>query len=180
MAGVLKPYGILSLVLTILLAVGYAYTSWEWLLTLAITFGTIAYHLIMRLLVSLVFNSVMKNQADIRKRRYQAGRLEMAMYKRIKVQKWKDKMPSYDSTLFDPGQHSWNQIAQAMCQSEVIHETIVLLSFLPIFAGIWFGAYPVFIITSILSAAFDSMFVMMQRYNRQRIIKLLSRKSGIK
>ena len=49
------------------------------------------------------------------------------------------------------------------------------LSFLPIAAGIWFGAYPVFVVTSLLSAGFDLLFVMMQRYNRQRIMVLLGR-----
>ena len=62
-----------------------------------------------------------------------------------------------------------------MCQAELVHETIALLSFLPIAAGIWFGAYPVFVATSLLSAGFDLLFVMMQRYNRQRIMVLLGR-----
>ena len=52
-----------------------------------------------------------------------------------------------------------------------------VLSFLPILAGIWFGEYPVFIVTSVLSAACDMVFVIMQRYNRQRVTKLLNRKS---
>ena len=86
-------------------------------------------------------------------------------------------MPTYDRTLFDPRVHTWVEIAQAMCQAELIHETIALLSFLPIAAGIWFGAYPVFIVTSALAAGCDMLFVMMQRYNRQRIMKLLERES---
>jgi hypothetical protein len=44
------------------------------------------------------------------------------------------------------------------------------LSFLPSLAGIRFGAYPVFIITSVLAVAFDMMFVIMQKYNRPRIL----------
>ena len=39
--------------------------------------------------------------------------------------------------------------------------------------GEWLGGYPAFIITSILAAMFDMMFVIMQRYNRQRILKLI-------
>ena len=81
-------------------------------------------------------------------------------------------MPTYESELFDPKTHSWAEIAQAMCQAELIHETIVLLSFLPILAGIRFGAYPVFIITSVLAAMVDMMFVIIQRYNRPRILRL--------
>ena len=49
---------------------------------------------------------------------------------------------------------------------------------MPIVAGVWFGAYPVFVITSILAAMFDLIFVMIQRYNRQRVIKLMKYKEG--
>ena len=59
------------------------------------------------------------------------------------------------------------------CQAELGHETIVVLSFVPIVAGHWLGGYLAFIITSILAAMFDMMFVIMQRYNRQRILKLI-------
>ena len=89
-------------------------------------------------------------------------------------------MPTYDHTLFDPRIHTWDEVAQAMCQAELVHETIVVLSFLPILAGIWLGVYPVFIVTSVLAAMFDMLFVVMQRYNRQRITMLLERKSTSK
>ena len=79
-------------------------------------------------------------------------------------------MPTYDPTLFDPRIHTWSEIAQAMCQAELIHETIVVWSFLPIVEGLWFGAYPLFIVTSVLAATFDMMLAVMQRYNRQRIV----------
>ena len=160
---------------TVVLSVWYLNTPCEVLLSLAITFGTTAYHFVMRLLVGLVFSSVMNNKADYRKRWYQVGRLEMTIYQKLKVNKWKGKMPTYDRTLFDPRVHTWDEIAQSTCQAELVHETIVLLSFLPVAAGLWFGSYPVFIITSVLAALLDMVFVIMQRYNRQRIIKLLTR-----
>lgn len=86
-------------------------------------------------------------------------------------------MPTYDRSLFDPQVHTWAEIAQAMCQAELVHETIAALSFLPIVESIWFGTYPVFIVTSVFAAAFDMLFVMIQRYNRQRIMKLLKQKN---
>ena len=94
----------------------------------------------------------------------------MAVYEALKVKRWKRRMPTYDNALFDPRLHTWDEVAQAMCQAELVHETIALLSFLPIAAGLRFGAYPVFIVTSVLSAGYDLLFVMMQRYNRQRIM----------
>ena len=62
-----------------------------------------------------------------------------------------------------------------MCQAEIVHEVIIIFSFLPVLASYWFGSFAVFMITSIGAAAFDLMFVMIQRYNRPRIVKLAER-----
>lgn len=178
MARILKGTAVFSLAATVILAVLYRETSYGILLSLAITGGTVAYHVVMRLAVGLVFHNVMRNRADYRKRWYQVSRREMAVYEKLKVKRWKRRMPTYDPTLFDPRLHTWDEIVQSMCQAELVHETIAALSFLPIAAGVWFGAYPVFIITSVLAAACDTVFVIMQRYNRQRVMKLLRRQNA--
>ena len=170
----MKLIAIICLIGTVISAVSYVITSYDSLLTVAIVFGTIAYHLLVRLLISFVFNKLMKNKANLNNSWYKVGKLEMSFYKKLKVKKWKDKMPTYEGELFDPKKHTWDEIAQAMCQAELIHETNVILSFLPVLAGIWFGSYSVFIITSICAAIFDMIFVVIQRYNRQRIMNIIS------
>lgn len=177
MAKIVKGIAAFSLAATVILAISYKVTSSGILLPLAITSGTIAYHFVMRLMVGLAFHATMRNKADYRKRWYQVSKREMAVYEKLKVKQWKRRMPTSDPALFDPRLHTWEEIVQAMCQAELVHETIAVLSFLPILAGIWFGEYPVFIVTSVLSAACDIVFVIMQRYNRQRVTKLLNRKS---
>ena len=169
----LKLAAALSLAATVLLGVLYAVTACDILLSLAITCGTFAYHLIMRLLVGLIFTLLMRNRANYRARWYRVGEREQAMYKRLGVHKWKRHMPSYDGASFDMKTHRPDEIAQVMCQSELVHETIVALSFLPIAAGHFFGAYPVFVATSVLAAAIDASFAVVQRYNRPRILKLI-------
>ena len=178
MAKIVKGIAAFSLAATVILAISYKVTSSGILLPLAITSGTIAYHFVMRLMVGLAFHATMRNKADYRKRWYQVSKWEMAVYEKLKVKQWKRRMPTYDPALFDPRLHTWEEIVQAMCQAELVHETIAVLSFLPILAGIWFGEYPVFIITSVLAAACDMVFVIMQRYNRQRVMKLLKRQSA--
>ncbi len=176
MSGMMKTVAIICVLGTILASVIYHLTSNDLFLTLAITFGTVAYHFVMRLTVGLIFNVTMHNSADYRKRWYQLKRHEKALYQKLKVKQWKNKMPTYNSDFFNPKLHTWDEIAQAMCQAELVHETIVVLSFAPIAVGIWFGAYPVFITTSVLAALFDMMFVIMQRYNRARIVRLIKNK----
>ena len=177
MAKIVKGIAAFSLAAAVILTILYKKTTCGILLPLAITSGTIAYHFVMRLMVGLAFHATMQNQADYRKRWYQVSKREMAVYEKLKVKQWKRRMPTYEPALFDPRLHTWEEIVQAMCQAELVHETIAVLSFLPILAGIWFGEYPVFIVTSVLSAACDMVFVIMQRYNRQRVMKLLNRKS---
>ena len=64
-----------------------------------------------------------------------------------------------------------------MCHAELVHEVIVALSFTALLPAIPFGEFPVFLITAVLAAAFDSMFVMVQRYNRPRIVMILGRRA---
>ena len=121
----------------------------------------------------------MDNKADYTKRWFRVGEKEMKLYRILKVKKWKDKMPTYDADTFDTSRHTWEEIVQAMCQSELVHETIVALSFLPILASKWFGSLGVFAATSVLAAGIDMIFVIVQRYNRPRIIQIIERRSRI-
>ena len=84
-------------------------------------------------------------------------------------------MATYDPGCFDRRIHTCDEIAQATCQTELVHEIIIILSFMPILASIPFGALFVFVITSVLAACYDAVFVIMQRYNRPRIVKLIEK-----
>lgn len=149
---------------------------WGICLTLAITFGTTAYHLGMRLLVGLFYNIGMKNQADYTKKWYQIHSWENKIYQFLKVKTWKGKMPTYHPENFSIKNHTWDEIAQAMCQAELVHETNILFSFIPLIASKWFGSFYVFLVTSVCAAIFDLLFVIMQRYNRARVIRIALRK----
>ena len=96
---------------TVILTAFYEKTAYGPVLSLAITFGTASYHLVMRLLVGCAFQAVMQNRADLRKRWYRVGRREMAVYEALKVKRWKRRMPTYDNALFDLRLHTWNEVA---------------------------------------------------------------------
>lgn len=146
--------------------------------TLAITFGTIAYHFDMRLAVGGAFQLLMKNRADITKKWYRVSQRELRFYEFLRVKQWKKDMPTYRPDFFSPREHTWEEIAQAMCQAELVHEVIIPLSFLPLFGVIFWGALPVFLLTSLGAALLDASFVAMQRYNRPRVIRLAARNAA--
>lgn len=141
----------------------------------AISCGTACYHFCMRLAVGYAVNGIMKNRADYTAKWFQLRKWETALYRKLRVRKWKKHLPSYDPSLFDLKKHSLDAIVQAMCQAEIVHEIIVILSFIPLFFSILFDSFAVFFITSLLSACFDLCFVILQRYNRPRLIKLIAK-----
>lgn len=175
MAKTMKFIALLSVIAAICFSILYIYNGMPLFLTLAISFGTTGYHLGIRLVVGTLFNVFMKNKADYTQKWYQVKAWEQKLYNKLKVKKWKDKMPTYDTDAFDPSKHSWDEIAQAGCQSELVHETDIILSFVPVVFSVWFDSLVVFIITSVLGALFDLIFVIMQRYNRPRLIKLVKK-----
>lgn len=168
MARAMKLCAALSLVLTVL----FALLQQE---ALAITAGTFAYHLLMRLAVGFVFDRMLNNHVDYTHPWFRLHSVETRLYERLRVGKWKASMPTYDPDAFDRHKHSWDEIAQAMCQAELVHETIVVLSFLPLAAIPFLGGGAAFVITSVLAAGYDMLFVFMQRYNRPRILRIVER-----
>ena len=175
MAKVIKISSLLSILLTVLFCVLFYKFNNGLFYILAITFGTTAYHFTMRLIVGYSVDFILNNKVNYNRRWFKVSKFEMKIYNKLMVKKWKDKMPTYNPELFDISKHSWDEVLMTMCQSEIVHEIIFVLSFMPIIAIIWFGEPLAFIITSILSALFDLMFVIMQRYNRNRILRLKAR-----
>lgn len=174
MAKGMKTIAWLSTLTAIFCALLHRSTANHIFLPLAITFGTTAYHFLMRLFIGHTLQHLLNNHVNYRAKWFQVRPAEQKLYKKLRVKKWKGKLPTYAPGTFDPHLHSWDEIAQASCQAELVHELIIPFSFLPLLAAIPFGALPVFVITSLLSALFDAMFVIIQRYNRPRILKLIN------
>ena len=154
----------------------HAATRTDLSLTLAITFATTTYHFAIRLLTGFVFQHIMKNHADLTRSWYQLRPFEQKLYRTLRVKTWKSKLPTYYPDLFDPSLHTLPEIAGAMCQAELVHEVIIPLSLLPILASHWFHAFPVFLLTSLAASLFDLLLVITQRYNRDRILRILTKK----
>lgn len=174
----MKRCAVVSGMLTFITAILWSILSEDIMLTIAITAGTIFYHISIRLLVGWAFDQFLDNQTDYRKKWYQVSSWENAVYKKLQVKRWKRHLPTYDSSLFDSALHSWEEIAKAMCQAELVHEVNIAVSFVPVFFSVWVGAFPVFLITSVLAAGYDLLFVMLQRYNRPRVLRLAMRRSS--
>ena len=164
---------ILLSISSILFAIAYGFMHGSLLLTLLITSGTTLYHFAMRLLVGSVLDHRLHCNIDIYRSRFLIGNTERKLYRLLHVKTWKKHIPTYDPEQFDITRHNWKEIACASAQAETIHLTIAILSLLPILASIWLGDVWVFAITSILASLFDLSLAVVQRYNRDRIYRIL-------
>ena len=142
---------------------------------ITITIGITLYHFVMRLAVGTALDFIMKNKANYKNWWFREKRFECKLYKLIRVHKWKKYIPTYDPNTFDAKRKTVEELVGATCQAEVIHEIIMVLSLLPIASIPLLGGAEAMIITSVLSMMFDSLFVILQRYNRPKLVRVMNR-----
>ena len=93
----------------------------------------------------------------------------------LSVKKLKDKALTYVPENYDLKQNTLEQIAQNMVKAELDHwinEIISIFSLL--FALIW-GEFWVFAITAFAAMLFDAQFIVIQRFNRPRVINIINK-----
>ena len=173
---IMKAIAAVTALATAVLAIAYHFAPNGWVLSAAITSGTTFYHFAMRLIVGTIVPYCVKN--PMQRRWFQQKTFEAELYRKLKVKQWKDHMPTYDPASFSLRDNPLEQIVYNSCVSEAVHAVIVLFSFVPLFFALFWGALPVFLITSVLSAAFDCCFIIMQRYNRPRLLRILTKKEA--
>ena len=174
----MKATALITVLLTAMLSAAYSFFHQGWMLDAAITFGTTAYHFVMRLAVGYIIPKLTNYDFDYRRRWFQPRAWEPGFYKLLRIKRWKGKLPTYAPGQFSLAENSLHRIIQNMCGAELVHEVIMVLSFLPLLTVPVFGAFPVFFITSLLSALFDGLFVMAQRFNRPRLVRIYEKQEA--
>ena len=88
---------------------------------------------------------------------------------------WKGKALTYNPEQFDLKENSLEKIVNTMTKSEVDHWINEAISISTMFFGLIWGKAWIFVLTAIAAMIFDSQFIIIQRYNRPRIVKILER-----
>ena len=140
--------------------------------------GLTGYHLAIRLFGGTLIDMIFKNKMNYNRFWFKEHFWVKSFYKLLNVKKWKDHLPTYDPSLFDFELHTYEEIVMAMCQAEIVHESNMVLSYVPLILIPFSPTYLVYtiIISSICASLIDSIFVMTQRYNRPRLIRLMKLK----
>ena len=135
--------------------------------------GIVAFMLVYHLWLRIIMGNVTKLfKLNYNMKWFKEHSFERKLYKLLKVKKWKGKALTYNPELFSIKKYSYHEIANTMTKAETDHwinELISLSSLL--FAFLW-GKFPIFLITCIAAMLFDMQFILIQRYNRPRVLKL--------
>ena len=144
------------------------------LFILGVTALTIFYHFAIRLFFGeWLLMKLIPERINYDRKWFQLKKFEKKIYEFLNVKKWKGNMPTYSPDEFSTEKRTWEEIVVSTCRSEIVHECNVVLSFVPILFTIPFDSFLVFLLTSIGAAIFDLFFVIMQRYNRPRLLKIV-------
>lgn len=100
---------------------------------------------------------------------------EAPLYRFLHVKRWKDKALTYDPDAFDLQKHSLEEVADTMVKSEFDHWTNEVISLLSILFALLWGHAWIFVLTAVLAMIFDAQFIVIQRYNRPNVLRILSK-----
>ncbi len=153
-------------------------TSRNAFMTLGVTFMTICYHFTVRLVIGEFAGRINLESFDFDAGRFREFGFERKLYRALRVRKWKKFIPTYDEKQFSFKECSLGDLARATCRAEVTHWLCILASLATIFFSTWFGSTAAFVITGIFGALIDLVFVIVQRYNRPRLLKAQKRRNG--
>lgn len=171
----------LLIFITIFFALLFCTTGNGGIKTLYVTFLTISYHFLMRIIVGETVTIIYRNRKfNLSSRGFRIFKFESGLYEKLKVKRWKQNVITARPEQFDLRKNSMDAVLHNTAQAELVHRIIMILSFAPLLLIIPYGAPTVFVITSVLASMIDLIFVIIQRYNRPRLIRIIKKHGQIK
>ncbi|MBR6504819.1 MAG: hypothetical protein IKT41_03810 [Clostridia bacterium] len=137
----------------------------------------IMYHFWLRIIMGNV-TKLFQKRINYKLWWFKERRFETKLYEFLRVKKWKGKALTYNPELFSLKNYSLEEIANTMTKAEVDHWVNEIISLTSLIFILLWGAWKVFIIQAIVAMIFDSQFIIIQRYNRPRIVKILEKEKN--
>ena len=147
----------------------------EFILWIGITTFTILYHFWGRIILGNV-SKIFRRFISYKSWWFKERSFEKDLYEKLKVKKWKKNALTYNPEQFDLKENSLEELINTMTKSEVDHWINEIISVTTMFFGfIWKELWLAFIISAIAAMIFDGQFIVIQRYNRPRVLKILKK-----
>ena len=131
---------------------------------------TVFYQLELRILLGKL-NGYMR--VNYKQWLYRELPFERRLYEILKIRSWRGKVLTYNPELFTLHDHTMEEIANTMAKVELDHWANVVISISMLLFALAFGAFPIFLTVAIVAILFDGQFIIVQRYNRPRVIKVI-------
>lgn len=147
----------------------------SYILWIGITCFTIAYHFWIRIIMGNV-SKLFAKYIDYNQWFFKEKKIEKKLYKILKVKKWKNKALTYNPEAFSLEKHTLEEIVDTMTKSELDHWLNQIIAVSTMFFGLIWGQSWIFILTAIFAMLFDGQFIVIQRYNRPRLIRILEKR----
>jgi len=135
----------------------------------------IMYHFWVRLIVGYFSKSIKINMDHWW---FKEKSFEKKLYKFLRVKQWKKKVPTYNPDHFSVKDRTLVEIVTNMTQAEVDHWLNQLISLSSMLFALLWGEAWIFIITAIAAMLFDGQFIIIQRFNRPRLLRLIRKSSA--
>lgn len=133
----------------------------------------ICYHFTVRLVIgNLCDVFYTPDSINPKEHRFQPKKFEPGLFKAIKIRRWKNSFSSFDPNKLSLRTHSVDELIFEGCKAEVVHWLCAIAGFASLIFSIWFGAISLFIVTSVIGGIYDMCFVVIQRFNRPRLLKI--------
>lgn len=162
----------LNIILTALSAYIYTQTAHKSALYVCIIFGAAAAHFLVMFfsapMVFMIFGKKFKYDSFW----FQPKKFEKKLYQILKVKKWKTKVITYNSEEYSLKTHTAEEVIMNMCHAEAAHEVIIVTSYLPVLGGFFISHWGLLVLTSFIFSCCHLVFVIIQRYNRPRVVRL--------
>ena len=157
---------------------GNVYKS-ETILWIGIIVFTVMYHFWVRIIMGNV-SKLFKRHLNYKQWWFKEKSFEKGIYKFLRVKEWKGKALTYNPELYSLKENSLEEIANTMVKSEVDHWINEVISLSTLLFIIPWGRAWAFVMSAIVAMIFDSQFIIIQRYNRPRVLKILKKEEMYK
>ena len=138
---------------------------------------TIMYHFWVRIIMGNV-SRLFKKHINYKQKWFKERKFEKGLYKLLRVKEWKGKALTYNPELFSLKDNSLEDIANTMCKAEVDHWINEIISVTTLLFSIPWGGFIAFLVSAIVAMIFDSQFIIIQRYNRPRVINIIEKQKN--
>ena len=135
----------------------------------------IMYHFWLRIIMGNVSKLFKINPES---RWFKEKSFEKSLYKFLRVKKWKGKALTYNPEAFSLEKNSLDEISEVMTKSETDHWINEIISLTSILFSLIWGEFWIFLITAMFAMIFDAQFIVIQRYNRPRVKRILEKQKS--